>query len=147
VLSVKFRLRFSTVVIHTDHLIIRRLFNCLPFRSTWVHPRFGVRVTRSLVLCVCYVDRCLSFCPFSFGHCVVCPSSIYGFRFLITPLLSPNSSYKYDVWENIITNCLLNSFSIASFQHIRWIIYTKSITSEEIQTILWIRYQAKNSYV
>ena len=39
----------------------------------------GVRVTRSLVLYVCFVDRCLSFCPFSFGHCVVCPSSIYGF--------------------------------------------------------------------
>jgi hypothetical protein len=38
----------------------------------------GVRVTRSLVLCVCFVDRCLSFCTFSFGHCVVC-SSIYGF--------------------------------------------------------------------
>jgi hypothetical protein len=37
----------------------------------------GVRVTRSLVLCVCFVDRYLSFCPFSFGHCVVCPS-IYG---------------------------------------------------------------------
>jgi hypothetical protein len=32
----------------------------------------GVRVTQSLVLCVCVVDRCLSFCPFSFGHCVVC---------------------------------------------------------------------------
>ena len=28
----------------------------------------GVGVTRSLVLCVCFVDRCLSFCPFSFGH-------------------------------------------------------------------------------
>ena len=38
-----------------------------------------VRVTRSLVLCAWFVDRCLSFCPFSFGHCVVCPSSIYGF--------------------------------------------------------------------
>jgi hypothetical protein len=38
----------------------------------------GVRVTRSLVLYVCFVDRCLSFCTFSFGHCVVC-SSIYGF--------------------------------------------------------------------
>jgi hypothetical protein len=38
----------------------------------------GVHVTRSLVLChVCFVDRCLYFC--SFGHCVVCPSSIYGF--------------------------------------------------------------------
>ena len=38
----------------------------------------GVRFTRSLVLCVCFVDRCFSFCTFSFGHCVVC-SSIYGF--------------------------------------------------------------------
>ena len=38
----------------------------------------GVLVTRSLVLCVCFVDHCLSFCNFSFGHCVVCPSSIYG---------------------------------------------------------------------
>jgi hypothetical protein len=36
----------------------------------------GVHVTRSLVLCVCFVDRCN--CPFSFGHCVVCPS-IYVF--------------------------------------------------------------------
>jgi hypothetical protein len=36
-----------------------------------------VRVTRSLVLCVCFKDRCLSICPFSFGHCVICSSSIY----------------------------------------------------------------------
>ena len=29
------------------------------------HPVFsGVRVDRSLVICVCLVDRCLSFCPF-----------------------------------------------------------------------------------
>ena len=39
----------------------------------------GVRVNQSLVLCVCFVDRCLSFCTFSFGHCDVCSSSIYGF--------------------------------------------------------------------
>ena len=39
----------------------------------------GVRVTRSLVLYVCFVNRCLSFCTSSFGHCVVCSSSIYGF--------------------------------------------------------------------
>jgi hypothetical protein len=38
----------------------------------------GVHVTRSLDWCVCFVDRCLTFCPFSFGHCVVCPSSISG---------------------------------------------------------------------
>ena len=39
----------------------------------------GVCVIRSLVLYVCFVDRCLSFCSFSFGHCVVCSSSIYWF--------------------------------------------------------------------
>ena len=37
----------------------------------------GVRVPRSLVLYVCFVDRWFSFCTFSFGHCVVCSSSIY----------------------------------------------------------------------
>jgi hypothetical protein len=50
----------------------------------------GVRVTRSLVLYVCFVDRCLSFCTFSFGHCVVCSSSIYGFWLPL--LVSSNSS-------------------------------------------------------
>ena len=39
----------------------------------------GVRVTRSLVLYVCFVDRCLPFCTFSFDHYVVCSSSICGF--------------------------------------------------------------------
>jgi hypothetical protein len=39
----------------------------------------GVCVIRSLVLCVCFADSCLSFSTFSFGHCVVCSSSIYGF--------------------------------------------------------------------
>jgi hypothetical protein len=34
----------------------------------------GVRVIRSLVLYICFVDHCLSFCSFSFGHCVVCSS-------------------------------------------------------------------------
>ena len=39
----------------------------------------GVRVTRFLAWYVCFVDRCLSFCTFSFGHCVVCSSATYGF--------------------------------------------------------------------
>ena len=50
----------------------------------------GVRVTRSLVLCVCFVDRCLPFCTFSFDHCVVC-SSIYRYGFglpILTIVLS-----------------------------------------------------------
>ena len=56
----------------------------------------GVRVTRSLALYVCFVDRCLSFCTFSFGHCVVCSSSIYRFWlplwYLHTPIIS-NKKY------------------------------------------------------
>jgi hypothetical protein len=39
----------------------------------------GGFVTRSLVLCVCFVFRCFFFCPFSLGNCVVCPFSMYGF--------------------------------------------------------------------
>ena len=42
----------------------------------WPH---NIRVNWSLVLCVCFVDRCVSFCAFSFGHYVVWTSSIYGF--------------------------------------------------------------------
>ena len=59
----------------------------------------GVRVTRSLVLYVFFVDRCLSFCTFSFGHCVVRSSSIYGFWFGIFKL--------YLVWRMItlLRNC------------------------------------------
>jgi hypothetical protein len=51
----------------------------------------GVRVTRSLVLCVCFVDRCLACCSFSFGHRV---HGLYflDLRILITPLVSTNSS-------------------------------------------------------
>ena len=38
----------------------------------------GVRVTRSLVLCVSFVDRFVLW-SFSFGHCVARSSLIYGF--------------------------------------------------------------------
>ena len=57
----------------------------------------GVRVTRSLDLCVCFVDRCLSFCTFSFGHYVVCSSSIYGFWLPLWYLQTLLISVKYNV--------------------------------------------------
>ena len=41
------------------------------------HPVYSeVRVTRYLVLCVCFVDRCLSFCHFSSSYFIFFPSSI-----------------------------------------------------------------------
>ena len=57
----------------------------------------GVRVTRSLILCVCFVDRCLSFCTSSFGHC---SSSIDGFwlpLWYFQTLLVSFSLYTYTI--------------------------------------------------
>jgi hypothetical protein len=51
----------------------------------------GVRVTRSLVLYVCFVDRCLSFCTFSL--CCL----FFDIRILIAPMVSSNSSWLY-IW-------------------------------------------------
>ena len=48
------------------------------------------RVTRSLVLCVCFVDRCLSFCPFVFWS--LCCMFFFDLRILIASLVSLNSS-------------------------------------------------------
>ena len=54
-----------------------RLFkNCLPFWSTWVHRWFSVGFVLLDLYFYMYV---LHIAIFSVGHCVVCPSSIYGF--------------------------------------------------------------------
>ena len=69
--------------------------------------------TRSLVLCVCFVDRCLSFCVFSFGHCVVC-SSIYGFwlpLWYLQTLLSCPFSFRHCIVCPSILVTLLIYFS------------------------------------
>jgi len=49
-----------------------------------------------MTLNVCFVDRCLSFCTFSFGYCVICSSSIYGFWL---PLWYLQTLFKYYIWE------------------------------------------------
>ena len=58
----------------------------------------GVRVARSLIVYVCFVDRCLSFCTFSFGHCVVCSSSIYGFWL---PLWYLQTLFTISAWKHV----------------------------------------------
>ena len=50
----------------------------------------GVRVTQPLVLCVRFVYRCLSICPFFFWP--LCCLFFFDIRILITPLVSSNSS-------------------------------------------------------
>ena len=59
----------------------------LPFHLWSPRVFSGVRVTRSLVLWVCFVDRCLFF----FFWPLYCPFS--DLRILIAPLVSSNSSW------------------------------------------------------
>ena len=70
----------------------------------------GVGVAPYLVLCVFFVVRCLSFCTFSFGHCVVCSSSIYGFwlplwyfRTLPTDIINKKKKKKQKQKHNVRT--------------------------------------------
>jgi hypothetical protein len=37
--------------------------------SRCAHPRDLVRISRTLVLCVCFIDRCLSFCTYFLSMC------------------------------------------------------------------------------
>ena len=60
-----------------SQLIVERELPTLPEHPSSSPVFSGIRVTRSLVLCVMF---CRSLpAPFSFGHCVVCPSSIYEY--------------------------------------------------------------------
>ena len=51
----------------------------------------GVRVTTSLVLCVCFLDRCLSFCTLFFW--LLCCLFFFNLRILIIPLVPSNTIY------------------------------------------------------
>jgi hypothetical protein len=80
----------------------------------------GVRVTRYLTLCVWFVDRCLSFCPFSFGYCVFYPSSIYGFwlpLWYLQTLLTPNTiKYRNPV---LFVSLISQKQSTTEMSHLR----------------------------
>jgi hypothetical protein len=101
----------------TYYGIVARLTRCVPLvehlSSLLVFS--GVRVAWSLVLYVCFLNRCLSFCTFSFGHCVVCSSSIYRFWltlwYLQTLLLEPWKSLLFtnqlSNWEDLIGQSII----------------------------------------
>ena len=76
----------------------------------------------SLVLYVCYVDRCFSFCPFFFWP--LCCLFFFDLRIPITPLISGNSSHrKYSlslltmyVWRTSSNDAVFN-FIIIDFKY------------------------------
>ena len=70
-------------------------------------------------LCVCFVDRCLSFCTFSFGHSCL----FFDFRILITHLISSNSFYI----DNYTMSVAFKKNSKTSSDHVNdwWISLTQ----------------------
>ena len=62
----------------------------------------GVRVTRSLDLCVCYVNRCLFVCLYVFFWPLCC-LFFFDIRILINLLVSSNSS------STLILECIYNT--------------------------------------
>jgi hypothetical protein len=64
------RNRDMTISFIMTHMWVIRIAYWINLSSPLVFS--GVRVTRFLALCVWFAGRCLSFCTFSFGHCVVC---------------------------------------------------------------------------
>jgi hypothetical protein len=72
-----------------------------------------------LVLYVCFVGRCLSFCTFSFGHCAVCSSSIYGFWL-------PLWYFQNRLWSE-----LFNGNSEWFLIYVKWVIVLHMLYSKD----------------
>ena len=101
-----------------------------PFRAPKFIPGFQLGWCYSIFspMYIFCVDRCLSFCTFSFGHCVVCSSSIYGFRLPLWYLRAPRT----DIINNKNNNKKQNK-NTTSEQ------YQNQINGEKIDTMTRIQ--------
>ena len=73
----------------------------------------GVRVTRSLVVCVCFVDHCLSFLSFFFWP--LCCLFFFYLRILISPLASSNSFWYLPEITCLLCESVLNCLTTPHF--------------------------------
>ena len=92
-------IRFVTRVTQRVPLLEQEL-PTLPEHMSSLPVFSGVRVTRSLVLCVCFVDHCLTFFFFSWPLCCL---SFFDLHILITPVVSSNSSPRWEFWVHKIS--------------------------------------------
>jgi len=82
---------FVTIVTRRMPLVEQKL-HTLPGQLGSSPVFCGIPVAQYLVFCVVFVDQHLSFCPISFGHYIVCYSSI-DLRLLVTSLVSSDVSH------------------------------------------------------
>ena len=77
----------------------------------------------------CFVDRCLSFCTFPFGHRVVCSSSIYGFwlpLWYLQTLLEVEVREYYSIYSFMCMFCR-SLFVLLSFSFGHCVVCSSSI--------------------
>jgi hypothetical protein len=107
--------------------------NCLPYRNTWVHPRFSLRgMFCSIYSCLCnvwYIVVCL-LAFFPFGHYIVCRSSIYSFWLSVWyPMISyewgkglikitTNGRYPWSLWHR--NSVKFNQVMVATVKLWKW---------------------------
>ena len=82
------------------------------------------------------VDYCLSLCPFSFGHCVVCPS-INGFW------LPPKKTFfNYEVFVDF-WKCLLCN----KYVHLRWWLLFRTRLTTIFRIHIWPTYLIELTWI
>ena len=99
--STFYHIRNEYASIKSLRRLLKQKLHTLPEHMSSPSVFSGVRVTRSLVLYVCFVDRCLSFSTSSFGRCVLLrfTDSDYSFGifklFFIQSYLKSYFLYRY----------------------------------------------------
>ena len=104
---------------------------------------YGGRVTRSLVLCVCFVDHCLSFCTFFFWP--LCCLFFFAIHILITPLIYSNSSSNAHSF--FIVHCIIDlSLYMFFFVVLVWNYFHKQTLFRSASTLTTIRMKSTPVY-
>ena len=98
--------------------LVEQKLPTLPEHSSSPLVFSGVRVTRFLVLCVCFVDCCVLLYFFFWPLCCL---FFFDIQILITPLVSSNSSY------NIVVYCIKINHWFISFDVIEFAVNRKLI--------------------
>jgi len=110
--------RFFIVLFIDWYICIYTFSNCCSNHSKELVSS-GVRVTRSLVLCVCFVDRCLSFCLFVFLFLAIVLSVLLRYT---------DSDYPFGIFKLFFKDLISNySYCIQMyylFCNIRFLIAT-----------------------
>ena len=85
--------------------IVQQELPTLPDNMSSLEDFSGFRVTRSLVVCVCIVDGCLSFSVWPLRYL-----SLFDLRIQITHLVSSNSSFFFACIVTTASGSILADF-------------------------------------